>query len=160
MVKAGLLLAALVVISWLVFTAGALRGDGAGGGDPIEAARGLIASLLEAPLASGDLAAPAEAGCRQEGIELSVATGQTCTFTVAPGGSRVRRGLIRLRQGMGEAVFSPAPSEATRPGPTARTLGGDRTLDLVAYEEGGELVLSCADAGGVDACRFRLERPA
>lgn len=160
MVKAGLLLAALVVISWLVFTAGALRSDGAGGGDPIEAARGVIASLLETPLASGDLTAPAEAGCRQEGIELSVPAGASCAFTVAPGGSRVRRGLIRLQQGTGEAVFTPAPSEATRPGPTARSLGGDRTLDFVAYEEGGELRLSCADAAGGNACRFRLKRPA
>ncbi len=160
MKKAVALLGLVVVLSWLAFTAGALRSDGTGGGDPIEAARGVIASLLETPLASGDLAAPATAGCRQEGIELSVATGQTCTFTVAPGGSRVRRGLIRMRQGMGEAVFSPAPSAATRPGPTARKLGGDRTLDLFAYEEGGELELSCTDAGGGAACRFRLERPA
>jgi len=152
------LLAALVVLSWLVFTAGVMRGDGAGADDPIAAARGWIAGLLETQLPSADLAAPADNGCRREGIELFVAAGQTCVFTVLEGGSRVRRGLVRLRQGSGRATFTPAPSEQTRPGPTSRSLGGERVLDLAAYAEGGTLTLTCTATDA--ACRFRLDRPA
>jgi hypothetical protein len=160
MVKAVVILGAIVLVSWLVFGLGAVGGRHEIK-DIVADMQRRFGGVMSAPLAPSDLEPVDTAGCAVADGQLVVARASSCAFDVREGGMRARRAAVSLPGGRGSAQPAMAPSDQTRPKtpPALEVLAG-RPAPVAFYSEGGTLTLVCADAPDNAACRFRLEAPA